>query len=295
MESAGVNEAGRKAEVLAALQCDDRDRYLCALAAPASLRDDLAVLYLFNAEIAGIAEKVSEPMLGLIRLQWWRDALGEITGYGMAVERGHRHPLVQSLADMSARRDLDLASLGRILDARERDLDPAQPEDLAALEAHVAATAGSLCEVAVTLCVTAADSDLRQMARKVGTAYGLIGQMRAVPYLARRGRVMIPTAIMAAAHSSSEALRQMKPDRHLPRAVAAVTERATALIEQAQRSPLRRGIRAGAMAALLPGRLAMLQLERLRRHGYDPFVPEALAPSGLDIWRLLAARWLGRL
>src|SRR5690606_9269111 len=157
----------------------------------------------------------------------------------MAAEHSHRHPLVQSLADISTRRDLDLASLGRILDARERDLDAAQPEDLAALEAHVAATAGSLCEVAATLCVTGADPDLRQMARQVGTAYGLIGQMRAVPYLARRGRVMVPAAIMTAAHSSSEALRGMKPDRHLPRAIAAVTERATALIEQARRTPLR--------------------------------------------------------
>ncbi|MBL8708144.1 MAG: squalene/phytoene synthase family protein [Rhodospirillaceae bacterium] len=290
-----MNEADRNAEVLAALRRDDRDRYLCALAAPASLRDDLAALYLFNAEVAGIAEKVSEPMLGLIRLQWWRDAFGEIAGNGMAAERSHRHPLVQNLADISARRDLDLASLGRILDARERDLDAAQPEDLAALEAHVAATAGSLCEVAVSLCVTGADPELRRIARQVGTAYGLIGQMRAVPYLARCGRVMVPASIMTEAQSSSEALRKMKPDRHLPRAVAAVTERAAALIEQARRTPLQRGIRAGAMAALLPGRLAMLQLERLRRHGYDPFVPEALAPSGLDIWRLLAARWLGRL
>ncbi len=71
---------GNLVRALEALQRADRDRYLCALAAPAQLRPDLVTLYAFNAELAGIADKVSETMLGLIRLQWWRDALEDRGG-----------------------------------------------------------------------------------------------------------------------------------------------------------------------------------------------------------------------
>ena len=55
----------------------DSDRYLTALFAAAALRADLFALYAFNVEVARGREAVSEPMLGHIRLQWWRDAIAE--------------------------------------------------------------------------------------------------------------------------------------------------------------------------------------------------------------------------
>ena len=98
--------ARRLAQALEALRRADRDRFLCALAAPSHLRPDLITLYAFNAELAGIADKVSEPMLGLIRLQWWRDALRDI-----AAGHAHRHHLVHDLAGVVARRGLSLDHL----------------------------------------------------------------------------------------------------------------------------------------------------------------------------------------
>ena len=53
----------------------DYDRYLSALFAPACRREALFALIAFNHEIARIPEAVSEPMLGRIRLQWWREVL----------------------------------------------------------------------------------------------------------------------------------------------------------------------------------------------------------------------------
>jgi phytoene synthase len=43
------------------------------LFAPAPRRVLLFALYAFNAEVARIAETVREPMLGAIRLEWWRE------------------------------------------------------------------------------------------------------------------------------------------------------------------------------------------------------------------------------
>ena len=53
----------------------DRARYLSSLFAPDERREDLFALYAFNLEVAKTAEVVSEPMLGQIRLQWWREAI----------------------------------------------------------------------------------------------------------------------------------------------------------------------------------------------------------------------------
>ena len=57
------------------------------LFAPAALRADLFALYGFAAEIARIPDQVSEPTLGEIRLQWWRDALQAAAERGGATAR----------------------------------------------------------------------------------------------------------------------------------------------------------------------------------------------------------------
>ncbi|MGQ0675605.1 MAG: phytoene/squalene synthase family protein, partial [Rhodospirillales bacterium] len=100
----------------------DPDRFLCALFAPAERREDLLALAAFNLELARVRELVSEPMLGRIRLQWWREALGEIYS-GMP----RRHAVIQPLHETIKRRGLDRALLDRMIDARESDMDGKPP------------------------------------------------------------------------------------------------------------------------------------------------------------------------
>nr|WP_298684143.1 squalene/phytoene synthase family protein [uncultured Dongia sp.] len=268
------------------LQRADRDRYLCALAAPAALRADLVTLYAFNAELAGIADKVSETMLGLIRLQWWRDALADV-----AAGRGHRHHLVQDLAELAARHQLTLGLLNSLIDARERDVEARQPADLAELETYAAATAGTLCELALEICVRQPKAEWRAVARLAGTAYGLVGIARATPYLVRHRRIMLPAQEMSAAGLSPDLLLEMKPGPAIRPVLEQVSGRAAGLLAAARKQRLPRQ----AIAALFPGRLAAAQLERLRRDGYDPFAAGSSAPSGLNIWRLISARCLGHI
>lgn len=265
--------------VLEELRSADRDRFLCAIAAPAHVHADLATLYAFNAELAGIADKVSEQMLGLIRLQWWRDALNDV-----AAGKGHRHHLVQELADLIKRRQLDMALLRGLIDARERDVEAVTPVDLAELEGHASASAGALAELAAFVCVAAPSENTRLAARQAGTAYGLVGIARATDYLARRHRVMLPDV-------GRDRLIALQPGPDVARAVEQVCERAAALLAAARQVRVPRR----AVPALFPGRLAAAQLERLRRHGYDPFAVGGRAPSGLDIWRLVLARGWGRI
>src|SRR3954471_15014844 len=102
----------------------DRPRFLTALFAPSSLREDLFALYAFNLEIAKTLETVSEPMLGRIRLQWWRETIE-----GIYEGRGPQHAVAEPLAAAIRRHALPRAPLDRLIDARESDLEEEPPPD----------------------------------------------------------------------------------------------------------------------------------------------------------------------
>ncbi|HJS85035.1 MAG TPA: squalene/phytoene synthase family protein, partial [Acetobacteraceae bacterium] len=89
---------------------NDPDRFLTALFAPAARRETLFVLYAFNSELARARAVVSEPMLALMRLHWWREVVE-------GARRRHEvaGPLGAAL-DAGALRAGDLAAL---IDARE--------------------------------------------------------------------------------------------------------------------------------------------------------------------------------
>src|SRR5690349_19421999 len=75
------------ASLAALVRRHDRDRYQTALFAPADRREALLALYAFNYEIARVRETVTQPMLGQIRLQWWREVLD--TAYAGTPPRNH--------------------------------------------------------------------------------------------------------------------------------------------------------------------------------------------------------------
>src|ERR1700746_2498526 len=80
-------DADRLSAVAALVRRHDRDRFQTALFAPARQRNALFALYAFNYEIARGRETVREPMLGQIRLQWWRESIAAAFEDGPV--RGH--------------------------------------------------------------------------------------------------------------------------------------------------------------------------------------------------------------
>ena len=125
------SEAAARGSPLAALvRRHDRERYQTALFAPARRREALFALYAFNYEIARVRESVTQPMLGQIRLQWWREAI-EAAFAGAAPRR---HEVAGPLAAVIREHALTRAHFDRMIDAREHDLGDAPPATLAALE-----------------------------------------------------------------------------------------------------------------------------------------------------------------
>ncbi|MEQ8586074.1 MAG: squalene/phytoene synthase family protein [Thalassobaculaceae bacterium] len=164
----------------------DRERYLVALFADPSAREGLFALLAANHEIAKTAEVVSEPMIGQIRLQWWREAFDGIEAGAPRV-----HEVVLPLAAAVDRNPDILGHLRQVVDAREADLSGEPPPDLKALTDYAAETGGEL--TAAMARILGADT---VAAHALGTAWALIGLVRALPALLSAGRAPLPEELL---------------------------------------------------------------------------------------------------
>jgi len=249
----------------------DHDRYLTALFAPSDRREAVFALYAFNAEVARTREAVSEPILGQIRLQWWREALEGI--YQDAVRE---HPVVEGLSDAVRRYTLERAHFETLLDARADDLDDSPPSDLAALEAYANATSGTLSVLAMAV-LGFADGAPSRAAQLVGTAWALIGLMRAIAFHAQAQRLYLPDDLLQGHSVDRRALFELKPSPALNHVVRDVTHRATGMLAEAR--GLKGEIPRAARCGLLLAPLADRYLRDIARAGHDPFALPAAAPA----------------
>jgi phytoene synthase len=267
----------------------DRDRYLAALFAGAAARADLLALYAFNLELAKIREVVREPMMGLIRLQWWRDCIAEI--YAGTVRR---HQVAQPLAAAVARHGLPRESFDRLIDAREADMDVAPTANLAALGAYAESTGGVLLELAARM--VAGDpviaAPVQSAVRNLGAAWALIGLMRAVPFHARAKRVYLPQSLLAEAGVAVEDLLGLRPGPGLAAVVERICSEAERLIQQAE-TALPKPPRA-AFPVFLMAVLARRHLGFLKASSFDVFAPNLAATPPATSWPLAAAWLRGR-
>lgn len=242
----------------------DRDRFVLSLFAPDAKREALISLYAFNLEIARVRELVTEPLLGRIRLQWWRDMIERLFE-GAA---GSEHPIAADLGVVIRQYGLSRQFFDDLLTARELDLEPAPPDDLAALEAYAEGTSSSLQLLALEILGAGGHEPARAAARHVGMAWALCGLLRAFPYHAASGRITLPFSLMDEAGIDVADLLAGKPPREALAAVARqLADHAQSHLAQAR--SYRRDIPKEALPALLPGSLAESYLRRLGRKGYD--------------------------
>lgn len=262
------------AALMRLMRARDRDRFLTTLFAPADARDSLLALYAFNYEIARAREMVREPVLGQMRLQWWRESIAAIYEGGPV----RRHEVVEPLAAAIRGRGLPRTHFDRLIDAREADFLAEPPADLAALEAYAEATGAPLVLLALeTLAVRGKAA--AAAGRALGTAYALAGLLRAVPFHAAAKRLYLPSDRLAARGLDPErTIFAQKGAPALSEVAAEIAARARAHLDVARAQ--RRDLPRRAVPALLPALVASRALRRLERAGHDPFAPELRRQDG---------------
>ena len=197
---------------LSRLRHADPDRFFCTLFAPAEKREALALLYLFNHELARAREVASEPLLALIRLQWWREVVE-----GSA----KKHDIATPLSDALEAGIFEAADLGALITAREAEAD--EIADFPAFLAYARGTGGRLARIAGKF--LGVDSP---EVEDLGTAYAISGILRAAPYLARQNRSLLPadgTEPEYLAEHARKLLRVKPPRSALAAALPAVFAR----------------------------------------------------------------------
>jgi NADH dehydrogenase [ubiquinone] 1 alpha subcomplex assembly factor 6 len=277
-------ETDRLSPVAALVRRHDRDRFQTVLFAPAARREALFALYAFNYEIARVREIVTEPMLGQIRFEWWRETIAT------AFEGGpvRHHAVVEPLTAAIRERALTRAHFDRLIEAREADLADDPPSSLAALEDYAEATSARLVYLALEILGVRGPA-AGEAGLHVGIAFALTGLLRAIPFQARR---IIPADIAARHRVTEQDYRAPRAGLALCIAAAELAVAAVSHLDAAHAQ--RQRISRSALPALLPATIAARSLSRLKRAGYDPLDPTLATPDPLQSWRLAAAALFNR-
>jgi phytoene synthase len=276
-----LHEAERGDAVRRVAKSGDPDRSLAALFAPREARADLFALIALNVELARIAEIVTEPGLGMIRLQWWREAIdraerGEATG----------HPVADAIGATLREQKLSRARIDALIDARSFDIETKIMPDWASLEAYLAATAGVVFASGAE-CLGAPASSLEPAALQAGLAYGLTGLMRALPVHAVSGRLYLPADALIRHGTSAEAVLAGKTSDGLLAVLADLRLKAKQALAEANR--LVAELDTNARAAFRPLSLVDPYLASLEKDGRDPLREIAMIDPLTRLWRML--RW----
>jgi 15-cis-phytoene synthase len=277
---------GQDDVVQVAARAFEIDRYLAALLAPAAAREDLIALAAFAGEIARIPLFVTEPMMGRIRLQWWREMLDNGTDGG--------NPIASAIISAANRRNFEISELIRFIDAHETTLDEAPFADDQALRAHFAATEGVLLSCAIKALGPGFDLwDMPHPEDHVAAtnAYGLARLLAELPVTLAAGHVLVPADRLSANHLSPTTVHA---------AAAGNTPQWRALLGDLCGEARRYNQGSQATLAALPRthRASLYHLALV-----EPYLQAAERALGAAApvqpltraWRLLVARWTGRL
>jgi phytoene/squalene synthetase len=250
------------------IQCRtyDYDRYFAAMTAPADIRRGLLALYAFNYEIASVRERVSETLIGEMRLQWWRDTISEFRE-----GRVREHPVAAELFDAITRFGLPTARFERMLDARTFDLADNPLEDAESFKKYTEGTAGELMVLAASVCGFGGTSADRFA--EIGGFWGRVGILRSIRYSAMTGKVYLPKTFL---NSAGVSVADIIENRECPalkgvvRKVASDAKEGISRMDRAEKS-LRPAI------AFIG--IAKIYLKRLEKVQFDTSENVRLEPS----------------
>lgn len=232
-----------------------------ALLAKTDDTEDLFSLYAFNHEIAKTREVVTETRLGLIRLQWWRDAL-------TAVYEGKpplKHEVMEPLAAAIKKHNLPQEHFELLLHGREFDLEDRLPATLEGMKNYADYTSTPLLKLALKIEGREAPEE---EVRGAGISYALAGLLRAVVAHSKQRRCYLPEDLLQQAGTSPYHLYDGEDFDKIAPVVKAVAEAAAT------------------SSTLLPAKMARMHLKHIEKAGYNLLSSRLSYPPAMMAMRL---------
>jgi phytoene synthase len=254
-----------------AVQKYDPDRFATFLFVNPDAREDLFALAAYNHEIAKTREAVSDPVVGHIRLTWWREGMRDIT-LGLVRE----HPLTQDLAELVQSGKISADDLQEMAAMRERDLVEIPNPTMADFRNYVKNTGGLLQKLlAQSLEIT--DPEILKAAEQTGIAWSMIGILRAVPFHAQFRRCFLPMDLLQQAGIRIERLYDFPTETKLRPVVERIADEAEACLENMPGHP---------RAIFALNKLTRIYIKRLRAAKYEPFQADINRPIAFKMLRM---------
>ncbi|KAI9867956.1 MAG: hypothetical protein M1813_007778 [Trichoglossum hirsutum] len=169
---------------LSLLRNFDSPSYVLQTFIPPSARDAYLAIRAFNIDIARVADNVSNPTVGAMRMQFWRDTIDR-TLRGSPPKEPVAVLLAHALESLEARgaRKLSRSWLLRVIAAREQYLSNPPYPNLAALETYAENTYSTLLYLTLSaLPLSSVTTD--HIASHIGKATGIAAVLRGLPLLA---------------------------------------------------------------------------------------------------------------
>ena len=268
------------AAVATLLRRRDLDLYWSALFAPQAARSHLHALYAFHTELRRIPLLTTEPMVGQIRLQWWRDAIDLATP-----ETKTGNPIADGLSAAIFARGLSKEPLNAMIDARIGDLYKETPANMAGLHGYLDATEGTMFETASIIAGEAAEAS-QTAARQAGRAFGLMRILNSLPQQVARRHLMVPAELLQS--RKIDLARLYQGDVPSAFTILAARLRTEAFENRKLAAASSAQLQKGGVIAFLPLAPVVLYLKKLEKLGVNTLKQQVtVSPPArfLRIWR----------
>ncbi|KAL7412262.1 isoprenoid synthase domain-containing protein [Mrakia frigida] len=281
----------------------DHDAFLTSYFWPAGRKKDaFFALRAFNIELASIQETVSNPAIGRMRLQFWRDAVRDLSN-GLPPPL-HPIPLLLSQTTTPSTRDLTAYYLNQIIDAREANLLDPPPPTLTSLLTTLSTTSTPLHLLSLSLLTPTPPAYITSSVQHLSLSIGLTNLLRALPFhLSRRRAVGLPLDLCAKERVVMEkvfriasgkeggegGLSQVKGLREVVWEVAVrandelMTARRELELEGGTGFPVGKEFMPVFLSAI-PARSYLQRLEQLDGDAFDPSLQRRHWRVPLDVW-----------
>ncbi|MBL0319694.1 MAG: squalene/phytoene synthase family protein [Alphaproteobacteria bacterium] len=255
------------------LRRDHFGRYVCCLFAQPSQREWLVQFFIWVEEMDEIKYKVSEPMLGHIRIQWWREAI-DATYQGNSPD----HPFLAMLAKQKKIGTLPQAAFETFLSACEQEMDGFVPDNLAELEQFIANKYSSILALAAAL-LGNFEQSTQQAIHHMALAYGHLDLLLKAPMMARKQCIMLPRDLLTEAEINADEAPLAENKRIVKEITLFLINRAKAQLSQAR--SYRKYSDPAALPILFHGCLVDDSIRLMKKYGYSTY---SIYPRSLGVF-----------
>lgn len=262
----------------AQLRNEDHDGWLAALFAPAEARPGLHAIGAFALELGHVRERVRQPMVGEIRLQWWQDVVD-----GSRSSEAAAHPVAAALLGTMARAELLPAVIADMIDAYRIALYDEPPADVATLERRLILLRGTPIRLAAQVLGETGEG-IEAAAADAGVALGIVDLFNALSRASGRHPVRLPGDLLSRYGVSQG---EVDAGRVTPGVDLALADLRAVARSRMTALRTRRKRLGAAGPAFLTASLVEPRLRRGARH--DPFAVQADLPQWRRQWLLWRA------